>query len=171
MRRRSPSTAAFTACAGPPPPPTKSGGRPRPAPAAASSVACRGPSVCRRSTCQPWDPSQRSASSSRFREGTLCAAGFTTMSVSLRLSLPMAKYYARRGSDHKPDSRYHGGAPFRTECGWRLPGRMNEKIGIKRLDHVCWAVRKLDDALPLLMDLMGMGEMGRWQNEEIGFRG
>src|SRR3972149_5365004 len=34
------------------------------------------------------------------------------MSVSLRLSLPMAKYYARRGSDHKPDSRYHGEAPF-----------------------------------------------------------
>src|SRR3989304_10079619 len=93
------------------------------------------------------------------------------MSVSLWPSLPMAKYYARRGSDHKRVSRYHDGAPFRTKCGWRLPDRMNEKIPIKRLDHVCWAVRKLDDALPLLPELMGMRETGRWQNEETGFRG
>ncbi len=48
---------------------------------------------------------------------------------------------------------------------------MKEQIGIKRLDHVCWAVRKLDDALPLLTELMGMQETGRWQNEEQGYRG
>lgn len=47
----------------------------------------------------------------------------------------------------------------------------SEKMGIKRLDHVCWAVRKLEDALPLLTKLMGMKEVGRWQNEETGFRG
>ncbi len=48
---------------------------------------------------------------------------------------------------------------------------MSDKIGIKRLDHVCWAVRKLDDAMPLLTGLMGMKEVGRWQNEEQGYRG
>jgi methylmalonyl-CoA/ethylmalonyl-CoA epimerase len=48
---------------------------------------------------------------------------------------------------------------------------MKEKIGIKRLDHVCWAVRRLEDALPLLTDLMGMHVTDRWQNEEQGFRG
>ncbi len=48
---------------------------------------------------------------------------------------------------------------------------MNDMIGIKRLDHVCWAVRKLDDALPLLTGLMGMREMGRWRNDEQGFSG
>ena len=48
---------------------------------------------------------------------------------------------------------------------------MSEQIGIKRLDHVCWAVHKLEDALPLLTELMGMRETGRWENEEQGFRG
>jgi methylmalonyl-CoA/ethylmalonyl-CoA epimerase len=48
---------------------------------------------------------------------------------------------------------------------------MKEKIGIKRLDHVCWAVRRLGDVLPLLTDLMGMRVTDRWQNEEQGFRG
>ena len=48
---------------------------------------------------------------------------------------------------------------------------MSEKIGIKRLDHVCWAVRKLDDALPLLTELMGMREVERWEDEEKGYRG
>ncbi len=48
---------------------------------------------------------------------------------------------------------------------------MNDMIGIKRLDHVCWAVRKLDDVLPLLTGLMGMREKGRWQNDEQGYRG
>lgn len=48
---------------------------------------------------------------------------------------------------------------------------MNDKIGIKRLDHICWAVRRLEDALPLLTELMGMSVTDRWQNEEQGFRG
>ena len=48
---------------------------------------------------------------------------------------------------------------------------MKEQIGIKRLDHVCWAVHKLEDTLPLLTELMGMRETGRWENEEQGFRG
>ncbi len=48
---------------------------------------------------------------------------------------------------------------------------MKDKIGIKRLDHVCWAVHKLEDALPLLTELMGMRVSDRWQNEEQGYRG
>jgi len=48
---------------------------------------------------------------------------------------------------------------------------MKDKIGIKRLDHVCWAVQKLDDVLPLLTELMGMRVAGRWQNDEQGYRG
>jgi methylmalonyl-CoA/ethylmalonyl-CoA epimerase len=48
---------------------------------------------------------------------------------------------------------------------------MNDKIGIKRLDHVCWAVRRLDDVLPLLTDLMAMKVRGRFTNEEAGYRG
>ena len=48
---------------------------------------------------------------------------------------------------------------------------MKERIGIKRLDHVCWAVHRLEDALPLLTELMGMRVSGRWQNEEQGYRG
>ena len=48
---------------------------------------------------------------------------------------------------------------------------MSEQIGIKRLDHVCWAVHKLEDALPLPTELMDMRETGRWENEEQGFRG
>ncbi|MBI2912656.1 MAG: VOC family protein [Chloroflexi bacterium] len=48
---------------------------------------------------------------------------------------------------------------------------MKDKIGIKRLDHVCWAVHKLDDALPLLTELMGMKVASRWQNDEQGYRG
>ncbi len=48
---------------------------------------------------------------------------------------------------------------------------MSEKIPIKRLDHVCWAVRKLDDALPLLTELMGMKLVGSWQNDDQGYRG
>jgi methylmalonyl-CoA epimerase len=48
---------------------------------------------------------------------------------------------------------------------------MPEDMGIKRLDHVCWAVRKLDDALPLLTGLMGMTVEGRFEDPEVGFRG
>jgi methylmalonyl-CoA/ethylmalonyl-CoA epimerase len=48
---------------------------------------------------------------------------------------------------------------------------MKEKIGLKRLDHVCWAVRKVEDVLPLLTELMGMAVEGRFENPEAGFRG
>jgi methylmalonyl-CoA/ethylmalonyl-CoA epimerase len=46
-----------------------------------------------------------------------------------------------------------------------------KKMGVRRLDHVCWVVRKLEDALPLLTDLMGMTVEGRFENPEVGFRG
>lgn len=48
---------------------------------------------------------------------------------------------------------------------------MKDKIPIKRLDHVCWVVRKLDDAMPLLTELMGMKLAGSWKNEEQGYQG
>ena len=48
---------------------------------------------------------------------------------------------------------------------------MNDKMGIKRLDHVCWAANRIDDVLPLLTDLMGMTVEGRFENPEVGFRG
>jgi len=48
---------------------------------------------------------------------------------------------------------------------------VNEKMGVRRLDHVCWAVRKVDEVLPLLTDLMGMKVEGRFENPEVGFRG
>src|SRR3989304_3609482 len=49
--------------------------------------------------------------------------------------------------------------------------RLKEKIGLKRLDHVCWAAHRIDDVLPLLTDLMGMTVEGRFENPEVGFRG
>ncbi len=48
---------------------------------------------------------------------------------------------------------------------------MKEKIGLKRLDHVCWAAYRIDDVLPLLTELMGMTVEGRFENREVGFRG
>jgi methylmalonyl-CoA/ethylmalonyl-CoA epimerase len=54
----------------------------------------------------------------------------------------------------------------------REPTLMDKKTaGIKRLDHVCWAVYRLDDVLPLLTELMGMTIEGRFENPEVGFRG
>jgi methylmalonyl-CoA/ethylmalonyl-CoA epimerase len=49
--------------------------------------------------------------------------------------------------------------------------RMKENIGIKRLDHVCWAVHHIDDVLPMLTELMGMTVEGRFESPEVGFRG
>ena len=46
-----------------------------------------------------------------------------------------------------------------------------DKMGIQRLDHVCWAVQRVEDVLPLLTDLMGMTVEGRFENPEVGFRG
>src|SRR3990172_3037800 len=48
---------------------------------------------------------------------------------------------------------------------------MRDKMGIKRLDHVCWVVRRLEDALPLLTELMGMTVEGRFENPQAGYRG
>jgi methylmalonyl-CoA/ethylmalonyl-CoA epimerase len=48
---------------------------------------------------------------------------------------------------------------------------LSNDMGIKRLDHVCWAVHRLDDVLPLLTKLMGMTIEGRFENPEVGFRG
>ena len=48
---------------------------------------------------------------------------------------------------------------------------MKEDMGVRRLDHVCWAVQRVDDVLPLLTDLMGMKVEGRFENPEVGFRG
>jgi methylmalonyl-CoA/ethylmalonyl-CoA epimerase len=48
---------------------------------------------------------------------------------------------------------------------------MDKTMGIKRLDHVCWAVYHLEDVLPLLTGLMGMTVEGRFENPEVGFRG
>ncbi len=47
----------------------------------------------------------------------------------------------------------------------------SKAMGIKRLDHVAWVVKKLEDALPLLTNLMGMTVEGRFENPEVGFRG
>ncbi len=47
----------------------------------------------------------------------------------------------------------------------------NKAMGIKRLDHVAWVVNKLEDALPLLTELMGMTVEGRFEEPEVGFRG
>jgi len=48
---------------------------------------------------------------------------------------------------------------------------LKEKIGIKRLDHVCWAVWRLEDALPLLTELMGMRILDQFRSDEEGYRG
>ncbi len=48
---------------------------------------------------------------------------------------------------------------------------MNDKMGIKRLDHVCWAANRIEDVLPLLTDLMGMTVEGRFENPDVGYRG
>jgi methylmalonyl-CoA/ethylmalonyl-CoA epimerase len=48
---------------------------------------------------------------------------------------------------------------------------MKDKIGIKRLDHVCWAVKSLDDALPFLTDLFGMRVEHSFENKEQGYKG
>jgi methylmalonyl-CoA/ethylmalonyl-CoA epimerase len=48
---------------------------------------------------------------------------------------------------------------------------MANPMGIKRLDHVCWAVWRLEDALPLLTQLLGMQVVARFRNEEQGYVG
>ena len=44
-------------------------------------------------------------------------------------------------------------------------------LGIKRIDHICMAVWKLDDRLPMLTELFGMKVAGRFDNPNIGYNG
>ena len=44
-------------------------------------------------------------------------------------------------------------------------------LGIKRMDHVCMAVWKLDDRLPMLTELFGMKVVGRFDNPAAGYNG
>ena len=46
-----------------------------------------------------------------------------------------------------------------------------DDMGIKRLDHVCWAVHRLDDVLPRLTKLMGMTIEGRFDIPDVGCLG
>ncbi|MCS7276968.1 MAG: VOC family protein [Dehalococcoidia bacterium] len=48
---------------------------------------------------------------------------------------------------------------------------MANPMGIKRMDHVSWAVWKIDDVLPLLTQLMGMEVVARFRDEEQGYAG
>ena len=41
-------------------------------------------------------------------------------------------------------------------------------IGIKRMDHVCMVVPKLEDRLPMLTELFGMKIAGRFKNPKAG---
>ena len=44
-------------------------------------------------------------------------------------------------------------------------------LGIKRMDHVCMVVAKLDERLPMLTELFGMKLAGRWENPQAGYNG
>lgn len=44
-------------------------------------------------------------------------------------------------------------------------------LGIKRLDHICMAVNKLDDRLPMLTELFGFEVAGRFDNPKAGYNG
>ncbi len=44
-------------------------------------------------------------------------------------------------------------------------------LGIKRMDHVSMAVWKLEERLPMLTQLFGMKEAGRFQNPHAGYNG
>jgi methylmalonyl-CoA/ethylmalonyl-CoA epimerase len=44
-------------------------------------------------------------------------------------------------------------------------------LGIKRWDHVCMAVAKLDERLSMLTELFGMKILARWENPAAGYNG
>jgi len=44
-------------------------------------------------------------------------------------------------------------------------------LGIKRMDHVCMVVPKLDERLPMLTELFGLKVLGRWENPKAGYNG
>jgi methylmalonyl-CoA/ethylmalonyl-CoA epimerase len=45
------------------------------------------------------------------------------------------------------------------------------ELGIKRMDHVCMVVPKLDERLPMLTQLFGMRVAGRFDNPSAGYNG
>ncbi len=44
-------------------------------------------------------------------------------------------------------------------------------LGIKRMDHVCMAVWKLDERLPMLTQLFGLRVGSRFENPQAGYNG
>lgn len=44
-------------------------------------------------------------------------------------------------------------------------------LGIKRMDHICMVVAKLDDRLPMLTELFGMKVLERFDNPRAGYNG
>ena len=44
-------------------------------------------------------------------------------------------------------------------------------IGIKRMDHICMVVPKLEDRLPMLTELFGMKIAGEFKNPKVGYNG
>lgn len=44
-------------------------------------------------------------------------------------------------------------------------------VGIKRVDHVCMAVRSIEEQLPFFTELLGMRLVDRFRNNEEGYAG
>lgn len=44
-------------------------------------------------------------------------------------------------------------------------------LGIKRMDHFCMVVEKLEDRLPMLTELFGLKIAGRFENPSAGYNG
>ncbi|MEX0786592.1 MAG: VOC family protein [Dehalococcoidia bacterium] len=44
-------------------------------------------------------------------------------------------------------------------------------LGIKRIDHVCMVVAKLEDRVPMLSELFGFKIAGRFENPNAGYNG
>jgi methylmalonyl-CoA/ethylmalonyl-CoA epimerase len=49
--------------------------------------------------------------------------------------------------------------------------RRSTVLGIKRIDHVCQVVEKLDDRVPMLTDLLGMEVASKFENQFAGYNG
>ena len=50
--------------------------------------------------------------------------------------------------------------------------RMEERmLGIKRMDHICMVVWKLEERLPMLTEFFGMKVAGRFENPQAGYNG
>ena len=50
-------------------------------------------------------------------------------------------------------------------------GEEEQVLGIKRMDHVCMVVWKLEERLPMLTELFGMRVAGRFDNPHGGYNG